>query len=254
MRPLSDRTLPRGVRGRRSGVAAIEFGIIFPVMTIFLMAMVDLSQAIITLRRLSETVQQTGLMATQLAIQPDQTTSLTVQQLNQASSIIYSVFPGLVSTAIYDPKANPTPPFAVVVSDVVFTPTQTGCTGGLTCTSYTANMAWSVPLQYGQQINRACGTVAQVSTTATPVIVNNLPTTVPTAGISSALTSTLVVDAVYNFTPIFFKFIGTTTMRQTAYFNQRSIVADHIKYNTAGDPPLGSGSGGVICGTYNNES
>jgi hypothetical protein len=47
---------------------------------------------------------------------------------------------------------------------------------------------------------------------------------------------------VYNFSPIFGKFLGNITMRQTAYFNQRSIVAPYITYNTAG-----ASSGGVVC-------
>jgi Flp pilus assembly protein TadG len=223
-------------------VASLEFGLIAPVMGIFLMGLVDISNAIITLRRLNAAVQQIGLMATQLSVQPNQTTTLTVAQLNTASSIIYSVLPQLGSVAIYNAKTNPLPPYAVVVSDVVFAPTATGCLAGLTCTSYTANLAWSVPLQYGQQINRACGTITQTAATTNPSIVNNLPSSIPTAGITSALTSTLVVDIVYNYTPVFGKFFGPLTMRQTAYFNQRSIVAPYITYNTAG-----ASSGGVVC-------
>jgi len=143
------------------------------------------------------------------------------------------------------------PAYAVVVSDVVFTPNVTagnaGCTAGLNCTGYTANLAWSVPLQYGQQINRSCGTVAQISAAQTPAYVGNLPTSVPTAGISNALVSTLVVDVVYNFTPIFARFIGPITMRQSAYFNQRSIVATYITYNTG---TSATASGGVVCTGY----
>ncbi len=230
---------------RRAGIASIEFGIIAPVLGIFLLGLVDLSDAIIAERRLNAAVQQIGLMATQLSIQSDQTTSLTVAALNQASSVIFSVFPTLSSAPVYNAVTNPVPSYAVTVSDIVFNPTGTTCTAGLTCTSYTAALAWSVPLQYGQQINRACGTVTQVSTAALPIYANNLPSTVPTAGISSALTSMLVVDAIYTFTPIFAKFIGTVTMRQTAYFNQRSYLAPYITYNTAG-----AASGGVTCTGY----
>ena len=228
---------------RRRAVATVEFGLLSPVLTIFLMGMVDLSNAIIVLRRLNAAVQQIGLMATQLSIQPNQTTTLSVAQLNEASSLIFSVLPQLAKLPVYNASSNTAPPYAVTVSDVVFTPNaDTSCTAGLTCTSYTANLAWSVPLQYGQQLTRTCGTVAQVTSNAAPVIVNTLPSTVPTAAITSALTSMLVVDIVYKFTPIFGKFIGPVTMRQTAYFNQRSIVAPYITYNTAG-----AASGGTVC-------
>ena len=102
-----------------------------------------------------------------------------------------------------------------------------------------------MPLQYGQQIQRSCGAITQTTASATPSIVNNLPSTVPTKAITAALTSMLVVDVVYNFTPYFGRFLGTLTLRQTAYFNQRSIVATYITYNTAS-----AASGGVICAGY----
>ena len=229
----------------RRGVASLEFGILSPVLIVFLMGMVDLARAIVTLRRINAVVQQIGLMATELSVQPDQTTTLTVSQLNQANSVIYAVFPALVAQSVYNAATNPVPVFAVVASDVVFTPTSSTCTAGLTCTSYTANLAWSVPLQYGQQIQRACGPVTQTTATAAPVLVNNLPSTVPTKAITSALSSMLVVDVVYNFTPLFGRFLGSLTMRQTAYFNQRSIAASYITYNIAS-----AASGGVVCAGY----
>jgi Flp pilus assembly protein TadG len=207
----------------------MEFGLLAPVLVVFLMGMVDLARAIVTLRRLNAVVQQIGLMATALSVQPDQTTTLTVSQLNQASSVIYAVFPALLSQAVYNATTNPVPVYAVVASDVVFTPTSSTCQPGLTCTSYTANLAWSVPLRYGQQIQRSCGAVTQTTATA----------------ITAALTSMLVVDVVYDFTPFFGRFLGTLTLRQTAYFNQRSIAATYITYNTAS-----ASSGGVICAGY----
>ena len=242
----------RRAGGRRSGVAALEFALAAPVLTIFLMGMVDLADAIITLHKLNAVAQQTGLVATELAIQPDQSTTLTVSQLNEASSIIFSVFPGLASVPIYNAKTNPVPPYAVVVSDIVFTTTATGCTPGLTCTGYTANLAWSVPLQYGQQINRSCGTtINQWAATKAMTYSNNLPAAITTAGVTNALTSALMVDITYTFTPIFAKFLGQVTMHQTGYFNQRSITtaAKYITYNTSGAAALGAGTGGVICTT-----
>jgi Flp pilus assembly protein TadG len=237
---------PKGLSTHRSAVASLEFGLVAPVFAIFLLGLVDLADAIIAIRKLNLVAEQTGLIATQLSVQPNQTTTLTVAQLNEASSVIFAVWPKLASLSVYNAISEPVPAYAVVVSDVVFTPTNgTGCIAGLTCTFYTANLAWSVPLQYGQQIHRVCGTVSQTTPTAAPVIVNNLPSTVPTTYISSALTSTLVVDVVYQFTPIFAKFLGTFTMRQTAYFNQRSIVSPYITYNTTN-----AASGGVVCAGY----
>ena len=100
----------------------MEFGLLAPVLVVFLMGMVDLARAIVTLRRLNAVVQQIGLMATELSVQPDQTTTLTVSQLNQASSVIYAVFPALLNQGVYNATTNPVPVYAVVASDVVFTP------------------------------------------------------------------------------------------------------------------------------------
>ena len=112
----------------RSATASIEFCILAPVMGIFLMATVDLSEAIIKYQLLNSTVQQAGLMASQLSIQPHQLSSLTVAQVNEASSVIFAIFPGLANNPTYDAKNNPTPPYAVAISNISFTTTQTGCT------------------------------------------------------------------------------------------------------------------------------
>ncbi len=221
----------------RSATASMEFAIIAPTMSIFLMAAVDLSEAIIKYHLLNSTVQQTGLMASQLSIQVDQTSLLTLVQLNEASSVIFAVFPGLANVPTYNAKNNPHPPYAVTVSEVSFTPTQTGCTAGLTCTSYTATVAWSAPLQYGQPLSRGCNIISQVSASADPLYVNGVPTTVPTSGVVSALTAVLAVDIMYQYTPFFGRFIGPITMRQSGYFNPRSYTYPNTLL--VGTPPNG---------------
>ncbi len=223
----------------RAATASMEFAIIAPAMGIFLMAVVDLSEAIIKYHLLNSTVQQTGLMASQLSIQADQTSVLTLPQLNEASSVIFAVFPGLAKLPTYS-AANPHPPYAVTVSSVSFTPTQTGCSAGLDCTSYTAAVSWSAPLTYGQPIYRACNTTSQVSPSADPVIINGAPSTVPTAGIVSALTNVLAVDVMYQYTPFFGRFIGPITMRQSGYFNPRSYTS--TKTTLVGTPANGCNS------------
>ena len=142
--------------------------------------------------------------------------------------------PNLVSQAVYNASSNPVPAYAVVVSDVVYTPSSSGCQAGLTCTSYTANMALerAVAIRPADRAGLRHRGPRQ-GPTHTPTIANNLPVSVPTKHITSALTSMLVVDVVYNFTPFFGRFLGALTMRQTAYFNQRSIVATYITYNIA---------------------
>ena len=217
-------TVSSAVLRSRSATASIEFGLIAPVMGIFLMATVDLSEAIIKYHLLNSTVQQAGLMASQLSIQPDQLSSLTVAQLNEASSVIFAIFPGLANRPTYNVNSNPYPPYAVTISNISFTTTQTGCKAGLDCTSYTAGVTWSAPLKYGQPFYRACGTIAQ-GAPDDPALKNGTPATVPTSGVVSALTYVLAVDVMYQYTPIFGRFIGPITMRQSGYFNPRSYTA-----------------------------
>jgi len=216
-------TRPSSLWPRKSGIAAVEFAVISPVMLSIAIGAMDTTQAIVMQRRSIEVAQQVGEIATLLAIQPNQTTSLTPTQAQQAESVIFAILPQLRSLV-----GNPT--FAVTISDVVFTGTEP---------NYTANMAWSVPLSYGMDVYRPCGVVNQTTPTATQRGSNTGDhwTTVPTSGMSSSLSSVLVVDVRVQFTPFFLNLItGSFTIYQTAYFNQRSIVSSYITYDTSADP------------------
>ena len=207
-----------------SGVAAIEFGLVAPVMTIILLGTVDLAQALVTMRRVTVVAWETGEIATQMSVQQNQTTILTPPQLYQASTLIYAVFPALRGGTVTNPALST---YSVTVSDVVFAPVASGCTGGFDCSAYSANVAWSVPLDKGQQFTRACGLQNQVTPTA-PADMTNVPTKSMTA-----LKSALIVDVTYKFTPFFGAFIsGPITIRRTAMINQRSIVQSYIYYDT----------------------
>jgi len=225
-RPAASRLWPD--RSRKSGIAALEFGIISPVMLSIAIGAMDTTQAIVMQRRAIEVAQQVGEIATLLAVQPNQTTSLTPAQAQQAESVIFAIIPQLRSAV-----TNPT--FAVTISDVVFTGTSP---------NYTANMAWSVPLSYGMDVYRPCGVVNQTTPTGTQRGANTGDhwTTVPTSGMTSALSSVLVVDVRVQFTPFFLNLItGSFTFYETSYFNQRSVVSSYITYDTSSDPNVCSG-------------
>jgi Flp pilus assembly protein TadG len=201
----------------------VEFAVISPVMMSIVIGAMDTTQAIVMQRRTIEVAQQVGEIATLLAVQPNQTTSLTPAQAQQAESVIFAILPQLRSAV-----GNPT--FAVTVSDVVFSGTSP---------NYTANMAWSVPLSYGLDVYRPCGVVNQTTPTGTQRGSNTGDhwTTVPTSGMTSSLSSVLVVDVRVQFTPFFLNLItGSFTIYETAYFNQRSIVSSYITYDTSADP------------------
>ncbi len=234
-----------GAARDRAGVAAMEFALIAPVMAIFLFGLVDITQALITYRRVTTVAQQTAEIVTELAENPDaaeaavvapHTPALSVAQLNAASTLLFAVFPGLRSLVVAPALA----PYSVTVSEVVFTGLPQNCTTGVDCTSYTANLAWSVPLSYGQQIVRACGQLNQVSAKTAPALTN-----IPTAGMTALQTAT-VVDVSYSYTPIFGKFLagslGKLTFKRTAMVPARNFPLAYIVYDTYGNTHL--------CGTY----
>jgi Flp pilus assembly protein TadG len=225
----------------RSGVAMLEFAAIAPLMVVFLVGMTNIGVAYVDAQRIGAVADEAGLMATQLAIQPDQTTSLTAAQVYAASSIIYAVLPETLTM--------PSTSYGVTMSDIYYV--GTGCNttypaSALPCASYTANVAWSVPMAGGLQWVRPCGVVTQTGATATQVLANGSGTTstVPTAGIQ-VLNSIIVVDVTYKFTPFFatpilpgllngsagFSLLTSgVTLQQTFFAPQRTIVSPYITY------------------------
>lgn len=205
----------------RSGSPAIEFALLAPVMLILLSGSYDITQLLIARQQVISTTQQIVEIATELSIQPDQSTSLTTTQAYQAETAIYALMPGLKSGA-------DTNKFSVTLSAVVFTATPAGCVAGVNCT-YVANTAWSTTLSLGVQATRPCGVIAQVASTQQATI-NNLPT----AGMT-ALTSIVVADVSYVYRPIFTGFItGFVTLQQTAFLPPRlSTVTPYVEYDLA---------------------
>ena len=244
---LNRRTAGRGdfARARalrldgRSGVAMLEFAVIAPVLVIMLVGMTNIGVAYVDAQRIGAVADEAGLMATQLAIQPDQTTTLTAAQVYAASSIIYAVLPETLTM----PATN----FGVTISDIYYVGANcyTGTASALPCPGgYTANVAWSVPMAGGLQWVRPCGTVTQTSSSAAQVLANgnSTPTTVPTAGIQ-VLNSIIVVDVTYKFIPFFatpilpglltggagFSLLTSgVTLQQPFFAPQRSIVSPYI--------------------------
>jgi Flp pilus assembly protein TadG len=229
-------TAPRVWRMRRAarrGNAAVEFALLFPIMVTLVFGLVDASNALIAYRRVTVAAEEAALIATELSVQSDGSTSLTPTQVNQASTAIFGVMPLLESQGSAQV-------FSVTMSAVVFngvagTGLPSGCSGSA-CTSYTqynASVAWSVPLsafagtgQYlGTQQYRGpsgpstkCGTayLTQVSQATTPTW-----TTIPTSGMTP-LSSVLVVDVTYTFTPLFTKvFVGAQTFMHTSMLPPR---------------------------------
>jgi len=211
--------------GRR-GVAAIEFGLVAPVMAVLLFALVDLSEALIAYRRTTIAAWETGEIISEMSVQTNQSMSVTPAQVQQGATLIFAMFPQLVGAT---PPTPETAKFAVTVSEVQFIGSPANCVAMENCNTLTPNVAWSVPLSYGQQLTRACGTLTQTLPTAAQSLL-----TIPTSGMT-ALKAALVVDVLYTFTPTFGAFIiGPIQMKRTIYVNNRALGSPYIYYDLAG--------------------
>lgn len=107
----------------------------------------------------------------------------------------------------------------IAMSSVAFKPTVTGCTSGCT---YKANTAWS----YGDYA-RACGVPLVSTANTSPPSPTTLPSDVFGPG------SLIVVDVVYNYTPIVApQIFGTMTIRRSAYIQPRYVSL--VTYSSGG--------------------
>jgi Flp pilus assembly protein TadG len=204
----------------------MEFALIAPVMFILLIGSYDITQLLIARQQVVSTAQQIVEIATELSIQPDQTTSLTINQAYQAETAIYALMPRLKS-------GSDTNKFSVTLSAAVFTATPAGCTPGTNC-SYVANTAWSKMLSLSTlspnvPITRPCGVIPQVAATQ-QVTINNLPT----AGMT-ALTSIVIADVTYVYQPLFSGFfVGSVTLNRTAFLPPRvGSATRYVQYDLA---------------------
>jgi Flp pilus assembly protein TadG len=210
-----------GLLKDRSGSPALEFALIAPVMLMLLAGAYDVTRLLLVMRQLSSASLQIVQIATEQSMQPDQTISLTVQQVYQAQTAIYAVFPRMQS-------GNDTSAFSVTLSAAVYTASPANCVPGVTCT-YTAKVAWSKALALGTQVIRPCGTISQV-TSATRATIG----TIPTAGMIS-VTSMLIADVTYQYMPMFTgTFTGPVSLRHTAFLMPRTGTStQYVQYDIA---------------------
>jgi hypothetical protein len=215
----------------------MEFALIAPVMFILLTGSYDITQLLIARQQIISTAQQIVEIATELSIQPDQTTSLTVNQAYQAETAIYALMPRLRS-------GSDTNKFSVTLSAAVFTATPASCTPNSGCS--VAKIAWSTMLSRSTlspnvPITRPCGVITQVAATQ-PVTINNLPT----AGMTT-LTSIVIADVTYVYQPLFSGFfMGSVTLNRTAFLPPRvGSATQYVQYDLAHAGPASAICPGV---------
>ena len=192
-------------RNSRAGVAGLEFALVSPILLVLFLGTIDLSDALLTARRMSLAAGSIAEIATTSSAQTQALNVLTDVQAWQATTAAFAFFPGWTAKVSRQT-------FAITVSAVVFTATPADCTQNC---AYTAKIIWSVANNLGVAKLRACGPITMVPNTS-PTTYDTLP-----AGDFGA-TSLLVADVSYTFQPTFFSFlIGDIPMMHSAYMSPR---------------------------------
>lgn len=204
----------------RGGLAGLEFALIAPVLLTLFAGVVDLSNALLTYRRMGTAAGAVVEIAVMSSAQSQSLNSLTDVQAWQATTAPFAWFPAWTS-----PLAVGT--FAVTLSSVTFTAPPAGCAQDC---GYVANVAWSVANNLGAAQLRPCGTLAMVPNGGASSL-----TTLPAGTFGP--TSVLVADISYTFHPAFLGFlVGNIPIMRSAY------LSPVIKSNTTLVPAGGAGT------------
>ncbi len=189
----------------RAAVAGLEFALLSPLLLTVFLGTIDLSNALLTARRMGVAAGAIAEIATTSSVQSQALNLLTDMQAWQATTAAFATFPGWT-----DPRARNS--FAIAISDVTFTAVPPGCTSQC---SYMPKVMWSVANNLGVARLRACGPLT--------VVPNNDPTSYSTLPVGDVgPTSLIVTDISYTFRPLFFGFlIGDIPMMQSAYLSPR---------------------------------
>lgn len=213
----------------RRGSAVVDFAVIAPLLTIVIIGSFDTSLAYIVSHQVQDTAQQIAIGATTVAAGGGgDTSALTTTQAQQLLSMIFAGVPLLRNGSLK------TTAYSATLTGVVYTASPSGCVDP-NC-SYAANVTWSTALTLGSADStklRACGTLSEVSNTATTDY-TNLPTAAFAASTKSNSSNFIVADVSVKYTPMFTKFItGPVTFFSSAYGAARGTSSDFIRYDTA---------------------
>ena len=203
--PQAARPTPLAGRRRgRSGLAGLEFALLSPLLLVLFLGTLDVSNAVLTARRLEIAAGAVARIASTSATQAQAQNSLTDVQALIATSAVFALFPSWTNSNA--------PAFSITLSNVGFTAAPTGCTTNCT---YNGAVLWSVVLPLGVQQRRACGPVA-----AAPNGQASTYSSLPAGDFGP--TSLLVADVSVVFHPYFLGFvIGDIPMMQSITMSPR---------------------------------
>ena len=243
---------------RRRAVASLEFGILAPVMALFVIGVFDLSKIAILWEQAWNASRNIAESASTMSLptQVDAPNILTWSQANLALSSVLANIPWLRAGIATGTPSSGSPPAYAVLSSVNYTyetPAQ-GCT---TNCGYVSVVEWSKAYSFTgfnstSAVLRPCGAplaqngLGQNSSANVLAALAELPKngiTVPDPF--------LVADVTLIYTPYFFSFItGPVTLSATSYVpvrtNTPGATQQWVEFDDTNDPiPAAQCSGGV---------
>jgi len=230
----------------RSGIAAIEFSFVAPMLFLMVSGSFDVAKALILKHQVADAAHLIAISATAVSISDSsKATSITDTAAQQAMSIVFAEMPWLKINIEQGTRS-------VTLTSVGFFPVQ-GCTPTSTNNCYNARVAFSVYYGGGNQsgatkfgkILRSCGTLTQIAHDAPLKIDQTQISVLRTAEVAKP-DALLIADVNYKYTPVFLKVLtGSIDLWATSMSPARSGdsvsqgASQGVQYTTF------SGSGGT---------
>jgi len=264
--PVRATLKPLRLAPAKQGVAALEFGLLAPVMALLVVGVFDLSKVAILKEQVWHAAQSIGLSASTLALptSPGGPNNLTWQNADLSLSAIYAEIPWLaagIATGNYTATGNlPSGSVLAVLSSVDYRPVS-GCTSNC---AFTPVVQWSKAYVHTGFVStsaalRPCGaTLVQAAPGANTDPLND-PKTIATKDVSGTMAKAgitvpdpfLVADVSLTYTPYFFNFItGKVTLSSTYYATVRTSnpLATTNTYAILLDQNDPEAESGSVCG------
>jgi len=246
--------------GFKTGMAAIEFALVLPVLLLIIVGSFDAAMATIFQSEVTYAADEIGLAATALAYNTPSLNDVTPASADTAMSIVYASVPALRAGLSSLSK------YSVTMTGISFSAgSPVGCNDAAGACTVNANVAWVTQLDLGaaptyvapaSSMTKMCDATFSPFTAVTPQtaqttwtqfstsVAHNIPTVISISNTNGVVTQTnmsglgnsnvVVVDVTLTYTPFFLRFLtGPVVLSSTAYQVPRSSASTPMTYDVS---------------------